>query len=288
MLEADLKWGLSVEERNRDAGRELFAKLAAVGVRPTSVLEVGCGIGTMLATAEEYGASAVGFDVNNLATAYGRSRGRDTRDELWSPETPIGKPDLILCMSVLEHLDHPRPLIRDLCLGAQKFSSVLFISVPFLDRTRWPFLLDPDPKRSGTPFFDNDVHVTHFSSKGLTKAIEEFGILNVRPFAGGIWQGLLRFLEASGRSPEGSSFASPSQFTLWCVTLTFAARSSPSTASHASSGTPSTGRSFDGPDELAASTISSNPIVAAQRTPCAIEDTGSRRRGASNGRSAPA
>jgi hypothetical protein len=50
---------------------------------------------------------------------------------------------------------------------------------------------------TGTPFFDNDVHVTHFSIAGLIGVMHEFGQQNVQFVTsgelgdGGIWPGVL-------------------------------------------------------------------------------------------------
>src|SRR5688572_24197638 len=64
VLQSDMKWGIGVSERNRDAGRRLFATLQGYGVRPHSVAEIGCGIGTLLTVARDLGCDVYGFDVN--------------------------------------------------------------------------------------------------------------------------------------------------------------------------------------------------------------------------------
>ena len=191
-LKKDVDWGVSVEERNRAASARLFDHLEQRGVEISSVAEIGCGIGTLLNVARERGYRAVGFDVNRHAADYATKVGKlDVRSEFWSAETALPPIDLFLCISVLEHLDQPRPLIENLCRAALRNRAALFISVPFLDRPKWEFVLDPEPTRQGTPFFDNDVHVVHFSTPGLLSAMESFGLRDIEEVRYGLWHGLL-------------------------------------------------------------------------------------------------
>lgn len=194
-LSADLQWHISVAERNRDAAGRLFDRLATAGVRPSTVLEVGCGIGTALEVARGRGMRVFGFDTNIQSTEYGRATfGLDLVGDEWSSDTPTGVIDLYVCLSVCEHLEQPRRLIADLCAAATRDHAALFIAVPIVDRRLWTFLLDPDPYVEGTPFFDNDVHVTHFSRQGLETVVREFGASSYEFFLGGLWNGgLARF-----------------------------------------------------------------------------------------------
>lgn len=191
----DVAWGVAVAERNTSAGRTLVERLKAVGVRPSSVAEIGCGIGTVLKVFHDQGARIVGFDVNRFAVEHGRAtHGLDLRDEIWHSALDIGKVDLFLCVSVLEHMAEPRPLLQELCRAAESNRAALFVSVPLLNEPAWKFLHNTDPAAPGTPFFDNDVHVTHFSSKGLELAMREFGCTNYERFGSVLWAGgLARF-----------------------------------------------------------------------------------------------
>ncbi|CAN5361334.1 hypothetical protein BH10PSE7_BH10PSE7_25550 [soil metagenome] len=193
-LRRDLDWGLSVAERNTKAGNELFDRLAARGVTPRSLIDIGCGIGTILKVAGSRGMKASGYDVNSIATEYAREQNKvDARSEMWTAETPTEPADLYTSIMVLEHMEQPRPLMENLCKAASRNKAHIFISVPFLDRDKWHFLQDPDPKRQGTPFFDNDVHVTHFSTEGMMTAMREFGQHKLEFFKGGLWHGVLAF-----------------------------------------------------------------------------------------------
>jgi 2-polyprenyl-3-methyl-5-hydroxy-6-metoxy-1,4-benzoquinol methylase len=195
ILAADLQWHISVSDRNKSAAKRLFDKLAEEGVKPRSVADIGCGIGSLLTVARDRGMRVVGFDTNAQSTEYGRTQMKlNLVGNYWTKDTDTGPIDLYLCISVCEHLEKPRPLIQDLCAAAARQRAALFVSVPFVDRAAWPFILDPDPYAKGTPFFDNDVHITHFSTKGLEKVMRDFGAPNFKFVQGGLWNGgLVKF-----------------------------------------------------------------------------------------------
>ncbi|MEG4857840.1 class I SAM-dependent methyltransferase [Microcoleus sp. K1-B6] len=174
-LSKDLDWNISVKERNIGYSRRLIYKLLELKPNAKSLLEIGCGIGTFLSAASDCFPQVIGYDTNHHATEYGkRVFNLDLRNELWTAKKAENY-DIIACISVLEHLEHPRPLFEQLALAAKQSRGILYISVPFLDRDKWNFILDPDPYQKGTPFFDNDVHVTHFSRKGLLELAKQCG-----------------------------------------------------------------------------------------------------------------
>ncbi len=190
--EIDYKWGLSVKDRNEEAGKKLFATLEQLGVNPSSVAEIGCGIGTLLTVAKGMGKATVGYDVNRFAIQHAvETNMLDAHCEIWTADTKTIPIDLYLCISVLEHIDQPRILIENLCKAAIKNGAALYISVPFLERASWPFILNPDPAQKGTPFFDNDVHVVHFSVAGLIAAMTEFGMRDAQFVKAHLWHGVL-------------------------------------------------------------------------------------------------
>lgn len=174
-LSKDLDWHVSVKERNIRYSHRLISKLLELKPNTKSLLEIGCGIDTFLFVARNFLPKVIGFDTNHYATEYGKKEfSLDLRNELWTSENS-GKYDIIACISVLEHLEQPRPLFEQLALATRKSKGILYLSVPFLDRDKWHFILDSDPYKKGTPFFDNDVHVTHFSRKGLLELAKQNG-----------------------------------------------------------------------------------------------------------------
>ncbi|MFD0987282.1 methyltransferase domain-containing protein [Methyloligella solikamskensis] len=191
-LRRDLQWNLSVRDRNTEAANTLFDRLSHEGIAPRSVAEIGCGIGTLLNVARDRGMEIVGHDVNAVAIEHAKTEfGLALSSALWTAETPTPPVDLYLCIMVLEHMEDPGLLLRELCKAAMAQQAALFVSVPFLNRKKWHFILEPDPMTAGTPFFDNDVHVTHFSKKGMIAAFDRFGCAGAKPFSGGLWNGVL-------------------------------------------------------------------------------------------------
>jgi SAM-dependent methyltransferase len=191
-LAADVKWGLSVADRNRNAAGRLFKALAAHGVKPKRIVDIGCSTGTMLDFARSQGIEAIGFDVNPYAIEHARGLGLDARKEFWTAATSLPPVDLFLCIMVLEHMEEPRPVIAELCKGCLEHKAAVFISVPFIYPRHLPALLAPDPtKVEGSVFMNADVHVTHFSREGLARALAEFGLQNQTFVEGGLWHGWL-------------------------------------------------------------------------------------------------
>lgn len=194
-LARDLQWNISVEDRNRRATRSLVQALNQEGVHFSSVLEIGAGTGVFLSELAKVNVKGLGFDINPEAVRYGKDTfDIDLRCEFWNDSTVMERFDLVVSISVLEHLREPRDLLQSICSYASRVGSVAFISVPFVDKEKWKYLLNTDPYIVGTPFFDNDVHVTHFSSEGLRIALLEFGAKEPILINAGLWVGyLVRF-----------------------------------------------------------------------------------------------
>ncbi len=190
-LARDLEWGIGVADRNRNAGQQLFSELKSLGADCGFVMEIGCGIGVLLDVAAKSGARVVGYDVNRQAVDYGKSHfGLDLRAEIWRAALTPPDASLILSISTLEHLDAPRPLVFALCDAARATGATLFVSVPLVDRGQWPMLQKADPYEAGTWLFDNDVHVTHFSSEGLERLLGEGGAKSKIWIRRGLWHGI--------------------------------------------------------------------------------------------------
>lgn len=194
-LKRDLEFLKGVVDRNVKASNDMLDKLAELGVKPRRILEIGGGTGTLLDVARKRGIDGIGYDVNPLACAWGRETyDLDLRSELWNANTDCGSFDLFVCISVFEHIDTPRPLFAQIAERCKREKAWAFISVPYLAENRWHFLDDPDPYLKGTPFFDQDVHVLHFSHGGFTTMAEQHGATSVRVVPTGLWTGhLMKF-----------------------------------------------------------------------------------------------
>ncbi|MFN4156366.1 MAG: class I SAM-dependent methyltransferase [Paracoccaceae bacterium] len=187
-----LEWHKKVAARNTSAALNLFSQFDRLGVSYNRIVDIGAGIGTLIKSAESLGSKGIGFDVNRLTQPYARDVvGVDVRSEYWTPQTQCGDFDLMTCIMVLEHIEKPRPLLQDMVSSCISRDASLFISVPFLDKEKWHFIHEPDYRASGTPFFDNDMHVTHFSSKALESVLREFGMTSIEWIRNGLWHGPL-------------------------------------------------------------------------------------------------
>lgn len=190
-LKSGLDWSISVADRNLNWSNILLDELE-IKATFESIVEIGCGIGTLLETAKKRGIKVIGFDTNSFAASYGRENlGIDLRSEFWNSGTLSEKYDLLISISVLEHLETPRTLFKEIAHYCQRYKSSAFLSLPFLDFDRWHYIFDPDPLKEGTPFFDNDSHVTHFSREGFIKMCKQFGSKSQVPLVAGGWSGFL-------------------------------------------------------------------------------------------------
>ena len=187
-----LDWHQKVAERNVNASHTLLQNLKEMGVPFDRILEIGAGTGTLLKVAKDYGSTGVGFEVNPLTQPYARDvNGVDVRAEFWDKTVDVGFFDLLVCIMVMEHIPQPRPMLKDMVEACIENDASLFISVPFVNRNRWHFLHDPNPKSKGSPFFDQDVHVTHYSAIGMELVLKEFGMTKISWIRKGLWHGVL-------------------------------------------------------------------------------------------------
>lgn len=192
VLQLDLEWHKSVADRNAKASKHLLAEFRHLGMPLSKIVEIGAGTGTFLRVAKDEGIAGLGFEVNPFTQPYAlQENDVDVRAELWSKDTDVGEFDLLLSLMVLEHIPEPRPLIKEMVEASLASKAHLYISVPFVDREHWKFLHIDDPKAEGSPFFDQDVHVTHFSPKGMEMVLTEFGMTELRWIRSGMWHGVL-------------------------------------------------------------------------------------------------
>ncbi len=167
-----ISWHLKVKERNQGFSLDLLQK---IGIDKPILLDIGCGIGTLIDTARTLGGGGVGYELNAACVNYGIDHGLDLRRELWDIGSVHPKPSLITCVMVLEHLHHPRDLLRDLVLASKKYDAPLYISVPWFNERWWHFLDEPVTPGVSHPLSNPAVHVSHFSYFGFEKVVRSFG-----------------------------------------------------------------------------------------------------------------
>ncbi len=142
--------------------------------RPDStVLDVGCGPGSFLQTAQSVGYKAKGIDSDDAAVAFGRSRGLDCSTESTEDVVASGERfDAVTLSQVIEHVPQPRPMLRTL-LEVLRPGGVLFVSTPNIRargharfREFWRGLEVPR-------------HLVIFSRPALENAIRDAGFVDI-------------------------------------------------------------------------------------------------------------
>ena len=168
-------------KRQKDIDAPIFAQLANEVITRhrgniKTALDVGCGIGLFVKALEQYGICARGCDLNPYTAAYAREVvGINCVSE--PLERDQGRYDLISSIQVFEHLREPRVLFKQM-LDRLNPGGSIYISVPFVDREHWHHLWGASGRTEFTPsdpFHDNDVHIVHFSRRGLETMGKDFG-----------------------------------------------------------------------------------------------------------------
>jgi SAM-dependent methyltransferase len=145
------------------------------------LLDIGAGAGSLVQVATALGLQAEGVELNPHAVAWSRSHLGLTLHCSRFERGSFGEPfDIVTCNQVLEHLEAPRALFSD-AVAAVRPGGLLFISVPFRptalrDVIRYVIR----PGLAGSPFFDNDAHILHFSRRGMLRMALDFGLTDAQ------------------------------------------------------------------------------------------------------------
>lgn len=185
-----LNWHQKVFQRNMQWSGELLDYfLKKSKVKPKYILDIGCGIGTLLLTFQKNGIEGIGFDTDINAVTYGRNKfNLKLRNELWEHSKTLNKKiDLITCISLLEHINYPGDLIKQITASLKVHKAIAFVSVPLVNRNKWHHIkynnIIPGPPPN--------VHVTHFSDKGIVCAFQHYGAKKFEKITVGGWTGFL-------------------------------------------------------------------------------------------------
>jgi SAM-dependent methyltransferase len=191
-LKIDAKWHIEVADRNKVWARNFLKAVKHRFPHIESILEIGCATGTLLSVArEEFGMRVKGFDTNKYAINEGLKghQGIELIPDYWFADTLTEKFDLIVCISVFEHLPEPISLMREISEYCHKHNSACFVSVPYFERDKWNEMLEDDPgKNPASDLRLIDVHVLHFTKRGLATMATKCGATSVVYFPRG-WRG---------------------------------------------------------------------------------------------------
>lgn len=118
-----------------DRIKTLWRLADAVNLKPRALLDVGCGEGDTVASAEARGAEATGADISETAVERARQKHPKSTFLAFSAEAepwPVaaGAFDLVASFEVIEHLVEPRGLVRG-CHRALRPGGYVAISTPY-------------------------------------------------------------------------------------------------------------------------------------------------------------
>lgn len=187
-----IRFHKSIIARNQKWAQSLLQQIIKAtppSHRMHTVIDIGCGIGTLLGVAADNGLRSVGYDIDPLALAEARKDSRlIIHDKLFSSNSHYEPNALVCCIAVLEHLHHPLSLLRDISAYCRAANNSAFISVPLLPRNWRDFLVESVTAK-GNPFFDNEEHISHFSPSAFEAAwLDAFGCNPIQLSVGG-WVG---------------------------------------------------------------------------------------------------
>ncbi len=176
-----LEFHKRILDRNLEWSESLINRIDAAALPRATVVEVGCGSGATLHVAEKLGTEvAIGYDLNELLSDFARDQLEvEVRTGLWDRRAEHPRADMLMCLSVIEHLNEPDDLVEEFAAYCETHGSVLTVSVPLHDRSRHHEAFAP--YRRGSAFRAGDSHVMYYSPKGFRALFRRHGARAVIP-----------------------------------------------------------------------------------------------------------
>lgn len=135
-----------------------------------SCCDVGFGNGLFLKQCQYYKIKEYGFEINPFCVEYAQKTIGINCEQGYLNHKHLDKYDLIVAIGVFEHIETPKALFKEM-VNHLNNDGYIYINVPFIGREQYKFLKEDEPGLSlpkfPNPFFDNDVHIIHFSIDGL-------------------------------------------------------------------------------------------------------------------------
>lgn len=178
--EGDYSYKLEELAAPPEAGPYVFPRSRRIAldkiqkIKPSNLLEIGCGTGDFLRAAEEMGIKAWGSDVSANALALARQR---VKAELFcgilAADTFGGRTfDMVCSWEVLEHVPSPREFMQTIWNRLEP-NGFVFLSTPnYESRYMWQNM--PQDARSRPP-----VHVTFWTQNSLKTLLSQAGFEQV-------------------------------------------------------------------------------------------------------------
>lgn len=174
-------------------------QIIADAVGPGSVLDLGCGDGTLLALLAKRGIGGVGLDLSEKAVAIAHERGLDCRvHDLTEPlPFPDKSFDAVLIIDVLEHLYRPDQLLTEAARVAVQYvyiSTPNFASLPARLQVLRGRVPENNTPRDGHIYWMTEQVVTHLT-KGAGLVLDtawDNTFWQNRPVVGPLMRALVR------------------------------------------------------------------------------------------------
>jgi 2-polyprenyl-3-methyl-5-hydroxy-6-metoxy-1,4-benzoquinol methylase len=139
--------------------------------KPGKVLDIGCGRGLLLHKLRQRGWTPMGTELNEEAATYARERlGLPVTTQMVEEACfPDGEFDLVILWHVLEHVQSPRAMLREVS-RILKPGGTLLVAVPNFGSL--------EARLGGKGWFHLDVprHLTHFTKATLQHALDRAGL----------------------------------------------------------------------------------------------------------------
>ena len=148
-----------------------LGRLGTDGLRGKVLMDVGCGAGSFLDLARGFCETTIGIEPSSTLRAAAAAKGHVTFDlchdvgREWR-----GRVDLAVCFSVVEHVDDPLALLREIA-ALLRPGGELLLSTPNRD----DFLLALLPAEYGS-FFYRRVHLWYFDAASLAGLLVRAGL----------------------------------------------------------------------------------------------------------------
>ena len=139
-------------------------------VKGGAYLDVGCGLGDMVAAASAAGMDAIGVDLSPIAVSIGRGHGRDLRaGALEAQGFDADAFDSITMYHSLEHTPDPRATLKE-CARILKPGAVVMVAVPNFESLAHAVF------GGAWQHLDPPYHLQQFSPRSLTRLGEAVGL----------------------------------------------------------------------------------------------------------------
>jgi 2-polyprenyl-3-methyl-5-hydroxy-6-metoxy-1,4-benzoquinol methylase len=172
---SDLQWHVNKHEEHKTQSSQIIDRLLAHNPQIKNILDIGCGIGTTILVAKDLGMNCVGVEPNACAVEYAKNNlSLDLIPGYFSADLFNEKFDAIVIDMVLEHVPSIQSFMTDV-FSTLNPGGVIYIAVPGLNwsivRNALRLLL----KRIDivSTFGDNDVHINHFSRRGMLQLLHQ-------------------------------------------------------------------------------------------------------------------